>query len=293
MKNWLKLSALSLSFLSLSAMACDIHGHSGFLPENNLKIPVGEKAMGGLNQAQFNQVMDKMEKLYSGIVSQTGRKFVIDRRWTDPTVNAYAEQNTPGVDTIHMFGGLARHPEVTVDAMALVACHELGHHLGGAPRKSDPTTGVLSWAANEGQADYWGTMKCLRHYFDGDDNVAAVKSLNIPADVVNKCQLVYKNADEIASCERTAMAGYALGKLLNALSKDAPVSFTTPDRSVVKVTFNEHPGSQCRLDTFYQASLCDHGLSDAVSSDDANTGVCSVRNGDKIGNRPLCWYKPE
>lgn len=291
MKNWLKLSLLSLSLLSNGSFACDIHGKSGFMPENNLKIPAGLKAMGGINEVQFNRVMDKMQALYTPVVASTGRKFVIDRRWTDPTVNAYAEQNTPGVDTIHMFGGLARHPETTEDAMALVACHELGHHLGGAPRKT--MGGSLSWAANEGQADYWGTMKCLRHFFEGDDNVSLMQKVNLPADVVSRCQLIYKNADEIASCERSAMAGLALGRLLNALSKGrTQVSFTTPDRSVVSKTYDEHPQAQCRLDTYYQAALCDHGFSETVSMTDANVGVCSVRNGDNVGNRPLCWFKP-
>ncbi|MGZ3787643.1 MAG: M48 family metalloprotease [Bacteriovorax sp.] len=288
MKNWLKLSVLSLNLLSFGAIACDLHGHSGFMPENNLRIPVGEKAMGGITEVQFNRVMDKMTSLYSSVVASTGRKFAIERRWTDSTVNAYAHQNTPGVDTIVMFGGLARHPETTEDGMALVACHELGHHLGGAPIKADST-----WAANEGQADYWGTMKCLRHYFESDDNIAAVKNVNVPTEVVNKCQLIYKNESEIASCERVAMAGLALGRLLNAVMQGkTQVSFTTPDQSVVSQMFDNHPQAQCRLDTYFQASLCDHGLSDAVSKTDANIGVCSLRNGDKIGNRPLCWFKP-
>jgi hypothetical protein len=285
MKSWLKFSILFLNLLSFSAIACDLHGQSGFMPENNLRIPVGEKSLGGISEIQFNRVMDKISTLYSSFVAKTGRTFVIDRLWADPTVNAYADQNTPGVDTIHMFGGLARHPETTEDAMALVACHELGHHLGGAPRKVDSSTGASIWAANEGQADYWGTMKCLRHYFEGDDNVAIMQKVQLPGDLVNKCQMVYKNADEIASCERSAMAGFALARLLNAITQGTtPVSFVQ--------TFDAHPKSQCRLDTYYQASLCDHGFAEIVSPTNANTGVCSLRNGDQTGNRPLCWFKP-
>ncbi len=274
-------------------MACDIHGHSGFMPENNVKIPVGTNFVGGITEEQFTKVMDKISLLFSDTVAKTGRKFVIERLWSDPTVNAYADQNTPGVDTIHMFGGLARHQETTEDAMALVACHELGHHLGGAPRKIDPTTGSAFWASNEGQADYWGTMKCLRHYFEGDDNVAAIQNIQVPTEVSSRCQLIYKNANEIAGCERAAMAGLALAKLLNAITQGTtPVSFTTPDKSVVAKTYDAHPQSQCRLDTYYQASLCDHGFGEIVSQTNANTGVCSVKNGDQIGYRPLCWFKP-
>jgi hypothetical protein len=292
MKNWLKLSIVSLNLLSFSAIACDLHGRSGFMPANNLRIPVGENFVGGITEIEFNNVMDKISTLYSGFVAKTGRKLVIDRLWTDPTVNAYADQNILGVDTIHMFGGLARHPETTADAMALVACHELGHHLGGAPRKSDPLTGSAIWASNEGQADYWGTMKCLRHFFEGDDNMTIMQNKQIPSDVANKCQMVYKNINDIASCERSAMAGYALARLLNAITKGTnQVNFTSPDITAVAQTFDAHPKAQCRLDTYYQAALCDHGFAEIVSKTDANIGVCSSRNGDQIGNRPACWFK--
>lgn len=297
MKKLLGTFLITTTLMSFNSGACDLHGQShgpsGFMPENQLQIPVEDKSAGGITEMQFNEVMDKMIALYSKSVEATGRKFVIERRWSDPTVNAFAHQDTPGVDTIVMFGGLARHPETTEDAMALVACHELGHHLGGAPRKTDPATAQLIWAANEGQADYWGAMKCLRHYFETDDNISIVKNLNVPNDLAAKCQLIYKNESELASCERVAMAGLALGKLLNAVVPGkAPVSFSTPDQSVVKKTFDAHPQAQCRLDTFFQASLCDHSILEAVSKTDANTGVCSISNGDKIGNRPLCWFKP-
>jgi Zn-dependent protease with chaperone function len=54
-----------------------------------------------------------------------------------------------------MFGGLARDPLVTKDGFSAVICHEIGHHIAGAPRKG------FSWASNEGQADYFATTKCL------------------------------------------------------------------------------------------------------------------------------------
>jgi hypothetical protein len=283
-----KLLFLLFCLSTYSVFACDIHGSSGFMPENNLQIPVGEKSLGGITEVQFNRVMDKMTTLYTPVVAKTGRTLNIDRRWTDPTVNAYADQNTLGMDTIHMFGGLARHQETTEEAMALVACHELGHHLGGAPIKT--TSG---WASNEGQADYWGTMKCLRHYFESDDNQTIMQSVSVPSEVVTKCQFIYKNANEIAVCKRSALAGLALAKLLNAITQSTvPVSFGTPDKSVVSQMFDAHPQSQCRLDTYYQAALCDHGFSEVVSKLDVNVGVCTSNNGDKIGNRPLCWFKP-
>lgn len=300
MRNVFKVLFFSLGFIfldtvSLNARACDLRGHSGFMPENNLRIPVGEEIFGGITEAEFNKVMDKMEFLFSPVVKKTGKRLVIERRWKDPTVNAFAHQNVKGVDTIVMYGGMARHSEITMDSMALVACHELGHHLAGAPRKVQGKEGNYLWASNEGQADYWGAMKCLRHYFENEDNIAAVMNLNIsvPADVVKKCEFVYKRADSIATCEREAMAGLSLGRLLNSIQEDGrSIDFTTPDRYVVVRTLDSHPNSQCRLDTYYQGALCDHDFSESISMTDPNIGVCSLRNGDRIGNRPLCWFKP-
>lgn len=293
MTRLFKITVLVLSFSFASVYGCDLHGQSGFMPENNLKIYDGDNLVGGISELQFNKVMDKMTSLYTSYVAKTGRQLVIERRWTDPTVNAYAEQNTPGIDRIVMFGGLARHAETTEDSMALVACHELGHHMGGAPKKIDTVSGGTIWASNEGQADYWGTMKCLRHYFENDDNATAIKSMSIPSEVVSKCELIYKNSNEIAICERSAMAGLALGRLLNAITQGTnSVSFTTPDKSIVATTFDAHPKAQCRLDTYYQASLCDHGFLETVSNTDPNTGVCSLVQGTNTGSRPLCWYKP-
>jgi len=75
-----------------------------------------------------------------------------------------------------MFGGLARHETMTPDGFATVVCHELGHHLGGVPKKFSWFGN--SWASNEGQADYFGIMKCLRKMFEHEDNVKIVKEID-------------------------------------------------------------------------------------------------------------------
>lgn len=292
-KNLKSVAVVVLSTLSLNVLACDLEGKTGFLPENNRYIPVGLKATGGITEVQFNRVMDKMQALYTKTVEKTGNKFVIERNWTDGTVNAYAHQKTPGVYTIAMFGGLARHQAVTEDAMALVACHELGHHIGGAPKKTDGM-GKAYWATNEGQADFWGGMKCLSHYLENENNVAVVKTMSVPAEVTKNCQMIYKNSNEVAICQRVAMAGFAVGRMFNDLMGETTlVNFNTPDKNVVQTTYHSHPDSQCRLDTYFQSALCDKGFGIEVSQTDENTGVCSLRNGDKIGNRPFCWFKPQ
>jgi hypothetical protein len=169
----------------------------------------------------------------------------------------------------------------------LVVCHETGHHLGGAPRYNG-----TDWASNEGQADYFGTLKCMRRVIGGDDNVGIVSKMTIDPAAKDKCESVYKSADEVALCERIAMAGKSLALLLGDLGGNSKVAFNTPDKKVVSRTNDAHPQAQCRLDTYFQGGLCDKAFDVDVSKTDAKVGTCVKSEGYKIGLRPLCWYKP-
>ena len=154
----LPLAALVLVSMIAAAPAAPKHRES-FLPPNNLKHRIGAKDSGGITEAQFNQVMDQMQAVYGPIVAAHGATLQINRLWTDDTVNASAQQE--GTTWIlNMYGGLARDKSVTQDGMMLVACHEMGHHLGGAPRY-----GGMDWAADEGAADYFANARCLHRMF--------------------------------------------------------------------------------------------------------------------------------
>lgn len=282
------------------ALACSENGKGGFLPENDMYIPVGLKSInGGLTQEQFNKVIDRVEHLYAPIVSSAGGKLVVERNWTDGTVNAYATQ-TGGVWKVAMFGGLARHETITEDGMSLVVCHELGHHLGGAPRKGASAGGWWggagggSWASNEGQADYFATMKCLRRVFLNDDNARIVSTLGAPQYLIDSCTKATKgNKEDSALCVRTSMAGKSVSNLFSVLGKLPETKFDTPDKTVVAVTDDNHPKAQCRLDTYFQGSLCDVSFNEDFSAKDETKGACHPALGSKIGNRPLCWFKPK
>jgi hypothetical protein len=185
---------------------------------------------------------------------------------------------------INMFGGLARHPMITPDGFMLVVCHELAHHIGGLPR--------AGWAAVEGQSDYFGTMKCMRRILENDDNQSIISKMSIDLEATVKCQQVYKNQNEIALCQRIAMAGKSLALLLGDIAGTTKISFDTPDKTEVVNTSPAHPDTQCRLDTLFQGILCDKSWDQDVSEDNSITGVCTDRSKDTLGARPLCWYKP-
>jgi hypothetical protein len=80
--------------------------------------------------------------------------------------------------------------------------------------------------------------------------------------------------------------------LLGDLGGNSNVKFTTPDKSKVAKTNDNHPQAQCRLDTYFAGSLCDKSIADDVDSKDATKGVCLKKDGYAEGVRPFCWYKP-
>lgn len=288
-------ATLILSFSLLgNTFACSMDGKSGFLPENKLKIPVGYKGMkgmkgmnGGLTQDRFDAVIDSVVNVYAPIVASLGGNLFVERNWTDGTVNAYAQQFASSWK-VAMFGGLARHETVTEDGFALVVCHELGHHIGGAPRKAG------RWASNEGQADYFAALKCLRRVWQFDDNAEIVKNMSdVPKTLVDACGRQHVWNQDVAMCVRTGMAGMSVAKLFQALRQNTvEAKFETPDKSVVTMTDDNHPDYQCRLDTFFQGSLCTKSFNEDMSATDEVKGACHASTGYKVGLRPTCWFKP-
>ncbi|MBC77855.1 MAG: hypothetical protein CME64_17750 [Halobacteriovoraceae bacterium] len=254
-----------------------------------MKIPASAKANANLDEATFNSVIDKVSEIYAPIFSQLGATLKVNRNWDDGTVNAYASRSGSEWN-IHMFGGLARHEAVTPDGFALVVCHELGHHIGGAPKKGGWWS---NWATNEGQADYFATLKCLRRSFRGEDHNAVLSKMQVPKMVVDTCAEQWTSEEDQLICQRGAMAGHSTAKLFQALRRQTtPPKFDTPDPAVVTTTDHSHPDTQCRLDTYYQGALCQVDELSDVDQDDETVGVCNRDSGDTSGVRPLCWFAP-
>ena len=277
---------VSAALVVLSIVPRVIVLEDGFLPQNNLKIAVGALDAKGISQAQFNQVMDRMEKLYGPEIKARGGKLVLKRLWDDPTVNASAQRS--GNDyVLNMYGGLARHEAITQDGMALVVCHEMGHHIGGAPKY-----GGNDWASNEGQADYFANLKCLRRMFaDEGASFTGPKAGEDPGPRA-ACEKSFKSATDRATCVRGSMAGMSVTTLFRILRNQTVLPrFDTPDQTVVTEMYDGHPDTQCRLDTYFAGSVCARAVGDQVDETDPAKGTCTP-GAQASGFRPLCWYKP-
>ncbi|UPT75542.1 MAG: hypothetical protein M0D55_07660 [Elusimicrobiota bacterium] len=268
--------------VSPSAELCE-----GFLPENDLKIPIGSLEDKGISQAQFNAVIDQAEKLYGPVVAARGGKLVIKRLWDNETVNASAQRQGANY-VVNMYGGLARHETITQDGFALVVCHEIGHHIGGAPKY-----GGGDWASNEGQSDYFANLECLRRMFSAPGASSFTRPKGDDPGPRPACEKVFADASDAALCVRGAAAGMSVTSLFRALRRETVIPrYDTPDPKVVASTADGHPATQCRLDTYYAGSICGRRVDEAMSETDALAGTCTAQSGHTLGLRPRCWYKP-
>ena len=275
---------LVLMLQTSTILACD-----GVLPPNDLYFSPMDKNE-GLSEIQYHEVIDKVEKVYAPVAKEYDATLIIDRKWSSGTVNAGTFREVKKKRwIINLYGGLARHPLITEDSYALVICHEIGHHIGGAPKKIIDEK--IFWASTEGQSDYWATLKCLRRVLKKENNELVIKDFIVPPIVSSECENSFNSKKEHALCIRLAMAGQALSKI-SAGIRLAPIpEFDTPDSNIVTQVFDKHPVPQCRLDSYFQGALCPQSLRENVSQLEDKKGTCHFDDGYKAGRRPLCWYR--
>lgn len=260
---------------------------SSFFEGDGPTLPKGVES--NITRKEFYSLFDKLEKVYKKDAKDEGKTLAISGRWTSKIVNAYAMQLIPGVMTVRVMGGIAKHPLMTKDGLSMVVCHEVGHHLGGAPRKWER---MNDWSSDEGQADYFATIQCLKRLWANDNNeeINAARGEQ-DASAIALCSLTHKGKAH-ALCVRSLYAANDVSKLVATARKEEKLPhYMTPDPAVVAETDQEHPGSQCRLDTMVAGAICGKNP-EKLDGQDANAGVCNIFAGDLIGNRPLCWYFP-
>ena len=153
-------------------------------------------------------------------------------------------------------------------------------------------SGAEGWPSVEGQADYFATLKCLRKVFRKDNNQAALAGREIPGMITEKCINNFKEKWEVDICVRTSMAGLSVGAISADIRNAIVPTIETPDATIVEKTYEAHPLPQCRLDTYFQGSICEVSSSRPLTIKDETKGTCHTNLGHLEGTRPLCWFKP-
>lgn len=272
------------------------------LPKNNLHLQDRANIVANITESRFNEIIDDAMAYWYPIAKAKGVELTVEKKWNDPTVNAFASQSG-NKWMVAMFGGLARRPEVTEDGFAMVVCHELGHHFGGYSFKGE------SWASSEGESDYFAANACAKRIWghEHSENMKSIRLNDIPKKVIESCTAAWPNNEKSqAWCIRTSAAGFSLAHLLAVLGGDPVPSFDNPDKTVVPKTSGNHPRAQCRLDTYFAGALCTKkfdlnvipakahpkGQGSPEAEMEARKHTCFSADNFQMGARPLCWFKP-
>lgn len=277
-----------------------------FLPDNEI-LPLSFLSVGPSNTSEqkFKEVLNQIQKIYEPVVATHGGKLRVSGNWRDEKLNAAANQIF-GSWNVVITGGLARRPELTTDGFILILCHELGHHLGGVAFASNGPPVGGTWAANEGQSDYFATQSCARKLWSADLDVNEKSYQDSSLEIRSQCAKAWEDQESQNLCARILLASQSVAFTMQALKGETQTpSFSTPDSKVVDKTDSNHPATQCRMDTSLQGALCNKvfnegfipgkSVKEGAFSRQAETETvpftCHQASGDRIGLRPQCWFK--
>jgi len=170
--------------------------------------------------------------------------------WDSSGAGAFTLRRNGGRDWhILFYDGLIRLPYVTDDLVQMIACHEVGHHIGGYPFKEN------GWAAAEGQADYFATPACLPKLRQADQQKNSTFRDRVNPSIRSWCEAAFPTQERHDICFRTGFAMEAT-RLYEGNGNPNSLRFDTPDSSVVTEIFLMHPVAQGRLDTEIAGMLC-------------------------------------
>ena len=125
---------LFILLFSLSALCCP-QGLQSLTSNEVSFVPVNASKRSDMTEHRFLEILDWFEAYYKDDISALGAELKIISDWKESMANAFA-QREDNTWIIRVLGGLARHHLMTEDAFILVLCHEMGHHIGGAPKRS-------------------------------------------------------------------------------------------------------------------------------------------------------------
>ena len=276
------LRILPLLFLSLSVHA-SLFEKDYYLEETDFNKSIDYTA--------YKNISSILKTHFDPIIISKGGELEIILDTVSSRINATASR-VDNLWKIKFFGGMLNHRLMNKNLFTAILCHELGHHIAGAPLKKARSHSV-AWVSVEGQADYFTTNICLKKLYLYSDNETFVKRVNVNSFIKRKCESTSSTLDESYLCQRLLYVSEELGRFIVKIkagrrgSREPVPRFSKPDIRKVKSTMEQHPMAQCRLDSFFQGTLCQDFY---ISNDLKN---CKDIWGDHLyGARPRCWYAP-
>ncbi len=235
------------------------NAHAKFSPDERVFELAGDETHGTNNLTRTHdkaeQLLRDFEQELAPMVEQKGGKLYVILEWESDRINAEAKRNAAQEWEIIVYGGAARYQAFTQRELALIMCHELGHHLGGSPFASRN-----GWSSTEGQSDYWSTLKCFRNIYK------KFTSLTVSDEAQTFCQ----NAQELSTdfCLQAAEGSLRVSRFYAHNQRFAGYpELSQQELTMVTRIHYGYPNPQCRLDTL-------------------KAGILEIE-------RPQCWYLKE
>lgn len=243
-------------------------------------------------------VLQEFEAFYQPITSGLGFKLTvqIDNNSSSESADANRDARHANVTVTRR---LLENARMSEDGLRTILCHEMGHVLGGAPRRNIPpewdgpiAPDGFSFMSSEGQADYYSTLVCFRRLVRGQNHqkrLAQEMAAALPpvADVAHRCDTAHgiRTVDSLI-CQRAVAGAFNMLQMI----KEFPISVASASPFVATSTILDlYPDRQCRLDTFIAGALCrTESVPDTAALDfnDGTVNTCA----DRAAARPACWY---
>lgn len=286
----MKIFVFSLAFLL--TLISDSFSCVGNFPHNGLNMIKNhhyKNQASPFRKLQIKEITEDIIEIYKPIFGKENKKLTIDIDWNRSNINAYTTRDDHNNPVIKMTGGLAADKTLSIDGLTLILCHEIGHHLGGEPKKLRGRSTKKDWASAEGQADYYATAFCMKKvlqskkYQENSQDSDEAKFHNFSPKDHSEIKEICKNK----LCKKIAYATLSLAKYyakLDLFSRD--LSLIDKDYLEVFTTNYKYPNPQCRLDSMVAGLLCPSSLSLKWEKEKLESSECQ----DKRFQRPLCWF---
>lgn len=231
-----------------------------------------------------------------------GATFAIEPDWARADIGLATSVHAGGLWKLRPSAGLATSG-ISVDAMQVIACHEIGHFLGGFPfhhAQNSSLAADRTVLAAEGQADYYAAKDCLPRIWR-DEAANAAYAARIPSEYRARCDTAHAAPADQAVCYRIIATSTAYAQTL-----EVNVALTTPVTEVVTETKLGHFDAQRRLDTIVAGALCaikqPPSLIPGVSAKltrgapyqpEAEAAAKPYACAEGVGARPRSWFRPD
>lgn len=246
-----------------------------------------------------SQLKQHLEQLHPLLLSIPANLKISYRNLNSP-INGHAHLSGDYDAQIEIIGNQCPG-NLTLDALSVLLCHEIGHLAGGAPFMNFAGVNSSLRFSAEGQADFFATSSCLPSLWKKENNSVSLAQISANPGLEKICS-PSMGEQERALCARIAIASKTLQNYYYALalietnnitpprSPGPEPSFETQDTSITRQTLTrEYPKLQCRLDTMLAGIKCQSEMYTNFSVNPDATLACGEYA--ILASRPACWFK--